>query len=504
MDLTTDIPSPIRSEITLTPSQEKCVSESFILLTKFNFIFVKGESQSGKYTALLEMFNRYRYSYRIFDLCYLAGQYKEEISNQHIFSYLNKLKDELLTSGSRRELGKRIYDDFGHQGIIYIRYYNYVYDILTDCFSKLRFLLPLVIKTFLTTLPPNIKIVVSTTGYRMDDPLHWCVDLNTTKEDMAFILRKFDLREDISIILFNMMRIIPVGKLIHCINYALFYANEKDLFIEKFKIGLSKQSGSTLDVEKDVDDPASELIGMEGIIDELRTSIIIPMSINIPNVHMKKGVLLCGPPGTGKTSIGRWLAHEIKGKFYLVTGNNDTLTDNFSATLHKAKENKPAVIFIDDCDTLFTDLSTYRSFLIKLDGIENRHDICVILTCMNMKTIPASLIRGGRLELSLITSLPRVEHIKIVLQIGFNKIIVINPAVCYSSNFIDLVSVKMIGWNYADINRCIEDVIRLIIAGKGLDLDGLFEISIRKIRQQYEFCAPCESTSTTNSVPYIY
>ena len=97
----------------------------------------------------------------------------------------------------------------------------------------------------------------------MDDPLHWCVDLNTSREDMGYILRKFDFREDVNIILFNMMRIIPVGKLIHCINYALFDASEKDKFIEKFKIALSKQSGSTLDVEKDVDDPTSGLIGME-------------------------------------------------------------------------------------------------------------------------------------------------------------------------------------------------------------------------------------------------
>ena len=49
-------------------------------------------------------------------------------------------------------------------------------------------------------------------------------------------------------------------------------------------------------------------------------------------------MLLVGPPGTGKTTIGRALAHRLKSKFFLIDGTVVGGTPNFFATVHRIFE----------------------------------------------------------------------------------------------------------------------------------------------------------------------
>src|ERR1041384_5659661 len=65
----------------------------------------------------------------------------------------------------------------------------------------------------------------------------------------------------------------------------------------------------------------------------------------------KRGVLLVGPPGTGKTTVGRALAHRLKSKFFLIDGTFISGTRDFYERVHHvfeaAKQNAPSIIFID-------------------------------------------------------------------------------------------------------------------------------------------------------------
>jgi len=129
----------------------------------------------------------------------------------------------------------------------------------------------------------------------------------------------------------------------------------------------------------------------------------------------KRGVLLAGPPGTGKTTVGRALAHRLKSKFFLIDGTCISGTSGFYGRIQQvfeeAKHNAPAIIFLDDSDVIFEngdELGLYRYLLTMLDGLESASagQVCVMLTAMDVSSIPPALVRSGRIELWLEMTLP--------------------------------------------------------------------------------------------------
>src|SRR5262249_53354158 len=132
----------------------------------------------------------------------------------------------------------------------------------------------------------------------------------------------------------------------------------------------------------------------------------------------KRGVLLAGPPGTGKTTIGRALAHRLKSKFFLIDGTVISGTSEFyyqiSHIFRLAEQNAPPIIFIDDSDVIFEgreEFGLYRYLLTMLDGLESESGgrVCVMMTAMDVSNLPPALTRSGRVELWLETRLPDDE-----------------------------------------------------------------------------------------------
>lgn len=187
-------------------------------------------------------------------------------------------------------------------------------------------------------------------------------------------------------------------------------------------------SNTRIEEVEDID--MDTLSGHEEIIESLKTNIVIPMEnrelAQQLGLKPKRGVLLFGPPGTGKTSIGRALAHQMKGKFFLIDGSfvsepPEAFFFKFEHVVREAKENAPSVLFIDDADVLFqinhlAGLSRY--LLSMLDGIESETSsgVCVVMTAMDVRPLPEALLRSGRIELWLETRRPSLSDREGILR----------------------------------------------------------------------------------------
>jgi SpoVK/Ycf46/Vps4 family AAA+-type ATPase len=163
----------------------------------------------------------------------------------------------------------------------------------------------------------------------------------------------------------------------------------------------------------------SDLKGVDDVICELEAKIALPFENDALREELKlrpkRGVLLAGPPGTGKTTIGRALAHRLKSKFFLIDGTVVAGSRNFYQKVEdifaEAKRNAPAIIFIDDADVIFEkgdEQGFCRYLLTMLDGLESAsaERVCVMLTAMHAGNLPQAMLRSGRVELWLEVRLP--------------------------------------------------------------------------------------------------
>ncbi len=128
--------------------------------------------------------------------------------------------------------------------------------------------------------------------------------------------------------------------------------------------------------------------------------------------HLKRGVLLFGPPGTGKTHVINYLLGRLpEFTVVLVSG---TAVDKIAQACDIARKLHPALVIVEDVDLIAEDRGArggshplLLQLLNELDGIENDVDVAFILTTNQIEVLERALAaRPGRVDLAVEVPLP--------------------------------------------------------------------------------------------------
>jgi cell division protease FtsH len=198
----------------------------------------------------------------------------------------------------------------------------------------------------------------------------------------------------------------------------------------KVKIYDRKELKTTFADVAGVDEAKAELVE---VVDFLRN----PQKYQRLGGRIPKGVLIVGPPGSGKTLLARAVAGEADVPFFFLSGSE--FVEMFVGVgaarvrdlFEQAKEKAPCIVFIDELDAIGKSRAgatgfvgghdereqTLNQLLVEMDGFDSSKGVIIMAATNRPEVLDAALLRAGRFDRQVVVDRPDVRGREAILHV---------------------------------------------------------------------------------------